>query len=66
MIDAARFRPEWRKSSFSASGNCVEIANDHDGSVLVRDSKYPTEKTLSFSAPTWHEFIRGLEGNFVS
>jgi hypothetical protein len=66
MIDAARFRPGWRKSSFSASGNCVEIANDHDGSVLVRDSKYPTEKILSFSASTWHDFIGALDRNSVS
>lgn len=66
MIDAARFRPGWRKSSFSASGNCVEIANDQDGSVLVRDSKYPAKEILSFSASTWHEFVRGLDRNFVS
>ncbi|WP_084477152.1 DUF397 domain-containing protein [Actinokineospora enzanensis] len=36
-------RPEWRKSSYSDSHNCVELARSAGGN-LVRDSKNPTAK----------------------
>ncbi|MFC4529792.1 DUF397 domain-containing protein [Sphaerisporangium dianthi] len=30
---------EWRKSSYSANGNCVETAIDRAGRTYLRDSK---------------------------
>lgn len=32
---------EWRKSSLSAVGNCVEVAANLPGVIAVRDSKRP-------------------------
>jgi hypothetical protein len=51
----------WRKSSFSEAGNCVEVA-DRGELVLVRDSKLAAVPgVLSFSLPTWREFIRAID-----
>ena len=54
----------WRKSSYSGSnsGNCVEVA-DHDGRVLVRDSKNnQVGLTLSFTAEAFRNFTQQLKG----
>ena len=50
----------WRKSSFSASGNCVEIA-DHEAAVLVRDTKNRDRTILSFPSIAWEDFIRTIK-----
>ena len=46
----------WRKSSFSASGNCVEIADDKSA-ILVRDTKNRDRTILSFPCAAWEDFI---------
>jgi len=54
----------WRKSSYSGSnsGNCIEVA-DHDGRVLVRDSKNnQAGPTLSFTAEAFRNFAQRLKG----
>jgi Domain of unknown function (DUF397) len=66
MINTGHLSHAWRKSSFSASGNCLEAANQ-DGSVLVRDSKpHIDRETLSFSSATWREFIGRLRRDVIS
>jgi hypothetical protein len=48
---------KWRKSSFSESGNCVEVANQ-DGIVIVRDTKrLGGDSILSFPSLTWQAFV---------
>ncbi len=49
----------WRRSSFCASGECVEIAA-RDGKVLIRDSKAPESGVLTYSAEEFRSFIRGV------
>lgn len=51
--------PQWRKSSRSGSngGNCVEVADNRPGRVLVRDSKDTGGPTLAFSPGAWHAFV---------
>ena len=51
----------WRKSSFSEAGNCVAVSDEH-GRVLVRDTKVVLAESsiLSFSPPTWREFIETI------
>jgi len=49
----------WRRSSFCASGECVEIAT-RDDMVLVRDSKAPQAGILSFNADEFRSFVRGV------
>jgi hypothetical protein len=57
---------EWRKSSFSEAGNCVEVAG-RAGMVLVRDTKLLAESSvLSFSPSMWREFIHVIGENRLS
>lgn len=58
-----RDAPTWRKSSFSGAngGQCVEVA-DHDGRVLVRDTKSNgAGPVLTCSAEGWRAFIRSIK-----
>ena len=57
--EAATHGLTWRRSSFCASGECVEIAA-RDGMVLVRDSKAPLAGTLSFNADEFRTFVRAV------
>jgi hypothetical protein len=57
-------QPRWRKSSRSNSNgsDCVEVADNLPGPVLVRDSKDPGGPILTFTPATWASFIRHLGG----
>jgi hypothetical protein len=50
----------WRKSSFSESGNCVEIAGN-SAAVLVRDTKHRSGSVLSFPFTAWEDFTRTIK-----
>jgi hypothetical protein len=48
----------WRTSTRSGTnGNCVEVADNLPGVVLVRDSKNRTGGVLSFSPTAWRSFV---------
>jgi len=49
----------WRTSTRSSSngGNCVEVADNLPGVVLVRDSKDRDGGTLAFGADVWRAFV---------
>ena len=47
---------QWRKSSHSGNGQCVEVATPRQG-VAVRDSKDPLGPSLVFTAEAWAAFI---------
>lgn len=51
--------PNWRKSSRSGSnqGNCVEVADNLSGRVLVRDTKDRNGGTLAFGPAAWRAFV---------
>ncbi|MEU4476559.1 DUF397 domain-containing protein [Micromonospora sp. NPDC023966] len=51
--------PCWRTSSRStdSGGNCVEVADNLRGVVLVRDSKDPSGPTLAFTPDAWRSFV---------
>jgi hypothetical protein len=52
---------EWRKSSYSGSGNnCVEVAT-MAAAVAVRDSKNPDGGHLIFDAEDWKAFVRSIK-----
>jgi hypothetical protein len=59
MVDLSR--AEWRKSSYSGTNGCVEVALAEDG-VAVRDSKDPGGASLVFSVQEWHSFLAGVRG----
>ncbi|MEU1755109.1 DUF397 domain-containing protein [Micromonospora matsumotoense] len=51
--------PKWHKSIRSGSngGDCVEVADNLPGRVLVRDSKDRTSGTLTFGPTAWSAFV---------
>ena len=62
MLSIDRATVTWHKSSFSESGNCVEVAAQ-DRSVLIRDSKNPEEGMLAVSSLAWRAFIQAVQCN---
>lgn len=54
LIDA-----RWRKSTRSGTsgGNCVEVADNLPGIVLVRDTKNRDGGTLTFDPAAWRAFV---------
>ena len=66
--------PDWRKSTYSHTNGCVEVAFTevtvlHGESwgtrtrVIVRDSKDPAGPTLVFTPAEWEAFIDGIRDN---
>ena len=54
---------EWRKSGYSGTSNCVEVAGATCcGLVHVRDSKDPDGPQLAFSPAVWAQFLAQLKG----
>ena len=55
-------RANWRTSSHSGGngGQCVEVARNLPGVVVVRDSKAAQDGTLVFSHATWAGFLASL------
>lgn len=57
---------KWTKSTRCESSACVEVAFDHEG-TLIRDSKNPDGPVLKFSEQEWGEFLRAAKaGEFDS
>ncbi|MGD0927940.1 MAG: DUF397 domain-containing protein [Streptosporangiaceae bacterium] len=56
-------RANWHTSSHSGGngGQCVEVAGNLPGAVVVRDSKARQEGTLVFSRAAWSRFIATLK-----
>jgi hypothetical protein len=52
---------EWRRSSYTNNGTCVEVAALPDGSVGVRDSKDPGSPVLRFNTAEWVAFVAGVK-----
>ncbi|MFY1697843.1 DUF397 domain-containing protein [Solwaraspora sp. WMMA2101] len=50
--------PSWRKSTRSGGvSNCVEVADNLPGRVLVRDTKDRDGGTLTFDGSAWRSFV---------
>lgn len=56
MTELDRSAHFWRKSTFSVSGECVEVAINGQA-VLVRDSKDSNGPVLAFSGHAWRMFL---------
>lgn len=51
---------DWKRSSFCALGDCVEVASSSPDLVAVRASVYPDEVVI-FLKTEWSEFIKGVK-----
>jgi hypothetical protein len=52
----------WHKSSYSGTqGNCVDVATNLPGLVVVRDSKDPDGARLVFTRVAWAVLMRRLK-----
>ncbi|MFI6065772.1 DUF397 domain-containing protein [Micromonospora sp. NPDC051227] len=51
--------PRWRTPTRStdSGGNCIEVADNLPGVVLVRDSKDRSGPTLTFAPAAWRGFV---------
>ncbi|WBB47528.1 DUF397 domain-containing protein [Verrucosispora sp. WMMA2044] len=54
-LTGARWRTATRSSN--NGGDCVEVADNLPGRVLVRDSKDRTGGTLAFTPAAWRAFV---------
>lgn len=51
---------EFRTSSFCSLGDCVEVGQAPDGSVIVRDTKdVDRRQALTFTRDEWVAFLAG-------
>ena len=53
-------KPAWRKASFCASGECVEVSQQED-MIVLRDSKEPHASVLRYTAEEWRSFVLGVK-----
>ena len=53
----------WCTSSYSSAngGNCVEVASNLPGVVVMRDSKDPAGPVLVFTPAEWQAFAVGVK-----
>jgi hypothetical protein len=56
----------WVKSSLSfANGNCVEVSDQPEGTIGVRNSRDREGAVLRFTSDEWQAFIGGVrQGEF--
>jgi hypothetical protein len=61
--DCVEAAANWRTSSYSANGgaDCVEVAPNLTGIVLVRDSKDRQEPRLAVSDRAWSAVIQAIK-----
>ncbi len=55
----------WRVSSWSAAGNCVEVAGSK-AAVFVRDTKNRNRGILPFPATAWEEFVKAVRTDSIT
>jgi Domain of unknown function (DUF397) len=52
---------EWRISSYSNNGTCVEVGCSASDEIAVRDSKNPDGPKLVFGGAAWRAFAGSVK-----
>ena len=47
----------WRKSTYSAQSDCVEVSSNPSGFIVIRDSKSFNTPELIFPLTEWTRFV---------
>ncbi len=58
-------QPTWRRASYCAAGECVEVAQ-RDGVIMLRDSTQPHGIVLRYAAEPWWSFVRNVRAGEFS
>lgn len=53
-------QPTWRRASFCASTECVEVAQ-RDDVIILRDSTQPRGDMLHYGVGEWRCFVRNIK-----
>ena len=62
-MPAGELPVRWRKATASnPSGSCVEVARVPDGSVAVRNSRFPGGPALIYTQAELAAFLAGVKG----
>lgn len=59
-MNSPRPAAAWKKSSYSKSSYCVEVAQD-DGAVAVRDSKHRAAGRILLNSRHWSRFLAAIK-----
>lgn len=62
--ETRRSRPAWRKASFCASGECVEIATQSN-MIILRNSSQP-RRVVRYTPAEWQSFAQGIRAGEFS
>lgn len=65
MMNSAA-QPVWHKSSYCGNSTCVEVAKVGSDTYLIRDSKTPESRALSFTKAEWLAFVVGVQAGEFS
>ncbi|MEU4422345.1 DUF397 domain-containing protein [Actinoplanes sp. NPDC024001] len=52
----------WTRSSYCATGSCVEVAMIDDDVIALRDGKNPALPALVFTRADWNDFLDDIAG----
>jgi hypothetical protein len=52
--------PAWRRSSYCANGECLEI-KPQGGKIFLRNSRDWRGRTLRYTTEEWQSFVRGVK-----
>jgi len=57
--------PRWRKASYSGNGgNCVEVGQGHDGTILLRDTTQDGRGPVHrYPAEAWRAFVAQIKAS---
>jgi Domain of unknown function (DUF397) len=58
-LAASRTQPQWRRSMYCASNDCVEIAQVN-GTIMLRNSTKP-RRVVRYTPEEWRAFTQGLQ-----